>query len=135
MKLKRYRSKISFKLDATPMTDVVFLLLIFFMLSSSFLIDRGINVKLPKTEISEDQLQTKLLLTITKDNRIFLNNKQVSMKKLPFQLKTALARQKEKMLIIKADKDVRHGTVVEIMDIAKINGVQKLAIATEIKKK
>lgn len=135
MKLKRRISRTRFQLDATPMTDIVFLLLIFFMLSSSFLIERGIKVKLPKTELSENQLQTKLVLTITKDSHIFLNAKRVSIKNLPLRLKTAIAKQREKMLIIKADKDVRHGMVVKIMDIAKLNGVKKLAIATEVKKK
>jgi biopolymer transport protein ExbD len=134
MKPSKYKSKVGFNLDPAPMTDVIFLLLIFFMLSSSFIVNQGIKIKLPKTVVSENQLQSKLVVTVTKKNQIFLNTKKVSLKNLPVQLKNALAKRKEKMLIIKADKDVLHGTVVQIMDIAKINGVEKLAIATEAKK-
>ncbi len=134
MKRYKYKSKVNFQLDPAPMTDVIFLLLIFFMLSSSFIINQGIKIKLPKTTVSKEQLENKLVLTITKKNKLFLNTKQVSIKNLPVQLKNALVNQKEKMLIIKADKDVLHGIVVEIMDIAKTNGVEKLAIATEAKK-
>ncbi len=134
MKPSKYKSKVGFNLDPAPMTDVIFLLLIFFMLSSSFIVNQGIKIKLPKTVVSENQLQSKLVVTVTKKNQIFLNTKKVSLKNLPVQLKNALAKRKEKMLIIKADKDVLYGTVVQIMDIAKINGVEKLAIATEAKK-
>ncbi|MCK5533758.1 biopolymer transporter ExbD [bacterium] len=134
MKRYKYKSKVNFQLDPAPMTDVIFLLLIFFMLSSSFIINQGIKIKLPKTTVSKEQLENKLVITITKKNKLFLNTKQVSIKNLPVQLKNALVNQKEKMLIIKADKDVLHGIVVEIMDIAKTNGVEKLAIATEAKK-
>ena len=134
MKRYKYKSKVNFQLDPAPMTDVIFLLLIFFMLSSSFIINQGIKIKLPKTTVSKEQLENKLVLTITKKTKLFLNTKQVSIKNLPVQLKNALVNQKEKMLIIKADKDVLHGIVVEIMDIAKTNGVEKLAIATEAKK-
>ncbi|MCK4533181.1 biopolymer transporter ExbD [bacterium] len=134
MRPSKYKSKVGFHLDPAPMTDVIFLLLIFFMLSSSFIVNQGIKIKLPKAIVSENQLQSNLVVTITKKNQIFLNAKKVSLENLPIQLKNALAKRKEKMLIIKADKDVLHGIVVQIMDIAKINGVEKLAIATEVKK-
>jgi biopolymer transport protein ExbD len=133
MKFKA-KGKIKTGLDMTPLIDTVFLLLIFFLLTSSFLVQPGIKVKLPATESSESQLSKDLILTITKDNDIYLNERKVSLKNLSRNLKLALKKSKERLLIVKADKRVLHGKVVEIMDIAKGAGIDKLAIGTESKK-
>ena len=132
MKFKA-KGKIKTGLDITPLIDMVFLLLIFFLLTSSFLIQPGIKVKLPASESSETQASRDLILTVTKDNLIYLNAKKVSLKTLSRKLEFAFKKSKDKLLIIKADKEVLHGKVVEIMDIARGVGVEKLAIGTEPK--
>ena len=133
MKFKA-KGKIKTGLDITPLIDTVFLLLIFFLLTSTFLIQPGIKIKLPATESSESQISKDLILTVTKDNDIYLNERKISLKSLPRNLEFALKKSKERLLVIKADKRVLHGQVVEIMDIAKEVGIDKLAIATEPKK-
>ncbi len=133
MKFKR-RSHPFIRSDAAPMADVVFLLLIFFMLSSSFIIQPGIKIKLPEAITSQAQLERQLILTVSKDKKIFLNEKRIAMKDLLPELKNVFLDRKDKVLIIKADKRVLHGTVVEIMDKAKLAGAEKLAIATEVKR-
>jgi len=132
MQFRRPRTS-STRLDATPMADTVFLLLIFFMLSTSFVVQPGIQVKLPKAVTSEIQLKKDLILTITAENILFLNEEPVTLDKLGEALEAAFAQRKDRILIIKADQEVRHGMVVQAMDIAKLNGADRLAIATEPK--
>jgi len=132
MQFRRPRTS-STRLDATPMTDVVFLLLIFFMLSTSFVVQPGIQVRLPKAVTSEIQLKKDLVLTITAENVLFLNEEPVTLDDLGEALQAAFAQRKDRLLIIKADQEVKHGLVVHAMDIAKLNGAERLAIATEPK--
>ncbi|MFQ5867834.1 MAG: ExbD/TolR family protein [bacterium] len=123
----------STRLDIAPMADIVFLLLIFFMLSTSFVVQPGIQVKLPKAVTSEIQLKKDIVLTITAENIIFLNEQPVTLDELGEALKAAFAQRRDRILIIKADQEVKHGLVVQAMDIAKLSGADRLAIATEPK--
>lgn len=137
MKLRRSKRLKSASIgpDIAPMADIVFLLLIFFMLSSSFVIQPGIKLNLPKTETNQPQLKDDLVLMIDSKQKLYLENVPVSIKDLGKEIKRKLPNYREKLLIIKADKDVKHGFVVKVMDIAKQSKVEKLAIATERKRK
>ncbi|MBU2567220.1 MAG: biopolymer transporter ExbD [Elusimicrobia bacterium] len=132
----KFRKRVGFTrplLDVTPMADVVFLLLIFFMLSSSFLIEPGIKLKLPATKTAEIQSDKKLILSVKKTGEIFLNERPVRLESLEEELRLLLPLQSEKLLIVRADKEALHGIVVEVLDKAKLAGAEKLAIATEKK--
>ncbi|MEW5766739.1 MAG: biopolymer transporter ExbD [bacterium] len=133
MKFKRVKIKEA-GLDITPLIDVVFLLLIFFLLSSSFIMQPGIKVKLP--EATTDDIKTKkdIFVTIARDDTYFLNEESISLAALPDKLRVLAAKEADQLLIIKADREVKHGRVVEVMDIAKKAGIDRLAIATEPKK-
>ena len=117
--------------DTTPMADIVFLLLIFFMLSSSFIVQPGIRLRLPKAVSSEIDLGRSVIVDISVAGSLFVNDAKVSMEELPQALSIALSAAKEKMAIIKADRKVPHGMVVKVMDMAKLSGAQRLVIATE----
>ncbi len=132
MQFRRPRT-FSTRLDIAPMADVVFLLLIFFMLSTSFVVQPGIQVRLPKAVISEIQLKKDIILTITAENILFLNEEPVTLDELGEALQATFAQRKDRILIIKADQEVKHGLVVQAMDIAKLNGADRLVIATEPK--
>lgn len=122
-------------LEMTPLIDTVFLLLIFFMLTSTFIVQPGIKIKLPLAKTAGSQTKKDLVITITQDNLIYLNGKKINIKNLPQKLKMEKEVSRKDLLIIKADKQVRHGKVVEIMDIAREAGMEKLAIATKPKRK
>ena len=120
------------ELNIVTLLDVVLLLLIFFMLTTSFVLQSGIQVKLPEAAATKVESTKEITVTITKDNQIYLNQQKVSAKQLPQVLKETLARSKgKKLLVVRADKQVLHGTVVKVMDLSKRLGVDKLAIATE----
>jgi len=120
------------KVDMTPMVDVVFLLLIFFMISTTFVETPGIDVNLPKSslEVTEKKPQ-EVKVFIDARGKIVIDDQQVSLKGLKERLKTMGARTAETTFVLMADRDVRHGRVVEVMDAAKEAGFVQLAIATE----
>jgi biopolymer transport protein ExbD len=134
MQIRRKYPRVGPKLDVTPMADMVFLLLIFFMLSSPVFMQPGIKIKLPKTVTAEPELGDKLILNISKEKKLILNGKEVELENLERELRLSLLNRADKVLIVRADKEVEHGLVVEALDKAKLAGAEKLAIATEIKK-
>lgn len=134
MKFKRSDLEISvFQFNLTPLVDVVFQLLIFIILSSSFVMQSGIKVNLPSTVTSEAQLEKEIVISITEEGVIYLMDNSISIIDLPKKLRDVVIASKDKILIIKADENTYHGLVVKVMDIGKMVGVEKLAIATQPK--
>jgi biopolymer transport protein ExbD len=120
-------------LDLTPLVDTVLNLLIFFMLSSSFAFQPGIRVRLPEAASREEEPKQDLVLILTRDHRLYLNDDPLQLAELGARLQERLRDRNDGVVIIKADKEVLHGQVVEVMDIAKSAGAVRLAIATEPK--
>ncbi len=120
--------------ELTPLVDVVFILLIFFALSSSFLILPGVKIKLPASGFAWKKEKSEIHITLTYDNLLFLENKPISWDQLPLILHRESLRYSSPLLIIQADKDVRYGKVVKVMDLAREAGIKRFAIATERKK-
>jgi biopolymer transport protein ExbD len=117
-------------LDLTPIVDVVFNLLIFFALSLNFAVTSGgINVKLPKAASAEPVKAQELTINLTADGKTYLNDKIITLEKLSERLKEK--KDKDSLVIIRADSSVTHGRVVEAMDTVKTNGFSRLAIAVD----
>lgn len=137
MKFKRPRSKSEeVFINLTSLIDVVFLLLIFFMVSTTFAVIRyGIKVDLPKTTTPEERIEENIVISITKDNQIYLGKKWVKEKKDLLSLLKQEVKEKGNLVIINADKEVKHGQVVEVMDLAKVAGATQLGILTSLKEK
>ncbi len=114
----------------TAMIDIIFLLLLFFVLSSSFVLQQGLKIELPRTVTQEHPVRKDLILIIARDKRVFLNNDQVSLQSLWGRLVEELKVQPEGTIIIRADIGVPHGLVVRVMDIAKQAGALRMSIAT-----
>ncbi len=133
MNFKKRENKQDLTIDIAPLVDIVFLLLIFFMLSTSFELHPGLKVNLPETSTKEVKKEPESLkVVLTKTGTIYLNGKKVNVKTL--QKKFASVKNKKTLVVIEADKFSYHGTVVSIMDIAKQNGLSNFAIATKQKK-
>lgn len=118
-------------LNITPLVDVLFILIIFFTVSSTFLEQPGIKLELPKAASAQPEKVEKAILVISPDEKLFFRGEPVTKEALPAVLQKAMANSADRSLIVSADKDVHHGLVVEIMDIARQNGVKKLVISTE----
>ena len=116
--------------DLTPIVDTVFNLLIFFALSLNFAATSGgINVRLPKAATAEPIKAEQLTISLTKDDKLYLNDKAISLEELSKTLEKN--RDKESLVIIRADNAVPHGRVVEVMDMVKTQGFSRLAIGVE----
>ena len=122
--------KIRFKRKKTfpviSMADIVLLLLIFFLLTSSFLVQPGIKVHLPRTATKEALSREKVSITITKSGAVYLDDKPVDITRLPFLLEGV----KDKVMLIKADRDVTIDMTVKVMDMVRRSGANKFVIAT-----
>ena len=130
MTFKTYSDIAKGRIDAAPMVDVVFLLLIFFILSSSFVLQPGIKVDLqPSTARSFSPFQG-LVVTVTRENLLFFNEQRTTLEGLAKSLQAAGQRGRNQELVIKADKQVPHGTVVQVMSMAIEAGIPSINIAT-----
>lgn len=122
------------RIELTSMIDVVFLLLIFFMISTTFVETPGINIQLPEAAATPvDPKAKELKIYLSREGNIYLQEEQVTLAWLQGHL-TELGKRTEGMtFLLLADRETRHGRVVELMDAAKEAGFGKLAIATEEK--
>lgn len=108
------------------MADIVLLLLIFFLLTSTYLVQPGIKVRLPKTATRAAAAQEKITITITKSGAVYLEDKPIQIVNLPYLLKDT----EGKIVLIKADRDVTINMTVKVMEILKKSGAGKFVIAT-----
>ncbi|MFH1459293.1 MAG: biopolymer transporter ExbD [Candidatus Omnitrophota bacterium] len=118
------------EINITPLVDMVFLLLIFFMLTSSFIVLPGIKINLPKAVTSEVIKDKNIIVTLSRDNIIYLNEKPITAEELTSYLKEIVDSQKQRPLLIKADKDTQLGSVVRVWDICRKVGISQINIAT-----
>ncbi len=121
-------------INITSLIDVLFILLIFFMVSSSFIEQPGMKLELPAIKSKETVRLENLVINIAKDGSILLGDDRVSLDNLGSQIKKMIPNIKEKTLVLKADKDASHGLIVQVMDIAKRSGLNKIVIGTRIEK-
>lgn len=116
------------QIEITPLIDMIFLLLMFFLLTSSFVVQPGIKINLPKAATSEIIQAENIEIIISGENVIYFNTKVVTMKELEKLLKQVA--QRKQSILIKADKRVFLGRVVEIWDMCRDLGVSQINIAT-----
>jgi biopolymer transport protein ExbD len=130
-RIKRRTSLKKGQLDIAPLIDVMFLLLIFFMLTSNFVFQPGIKVSLPKAITSEVISSENIVVTVTGQDLLFLNEKPITINELTAKLKEG-ARE-SKSLLLKADTNASLGRVVEIWDLCRDLGIGQINIATNQK--
>ncbi|MCA9742837.1 MAG: biopolymer transporter ExbD [Deferribacteres bacterium] len=117
--------------SAISLTDIVLLLLIFFLLSSSFIVQPGIKVNLPKAATGVPDEAKQITVSISSSEQIYLNSERVSKSTLGTKLRQLLAENPQKLVVIQADQDLSLQKAVEVVDIAKLSGAQRFMIATQ----
>ncbi len=128
MELKR-RNRVNAEFSMASMTDIIFLLLIFFMITSSAISQSAIDVKLPKADANNPNAQDPATVTIKEDGTYFVNDKEIAKKDLENLLVSTLKNETSPTFTIRADENTKHKDVVFVMSIAEAHHFN-LAIAT-----
>jgi biopolymer transport protein ExbD len=115
----------------SSLTDIVMLLVIFFLLTSQFVIQTGVKVKLPGSKTNELSSPSKLIVTLTAGGAVYAGDSEVSIDLLPAKLNEMKAEGLEDNLIIRADKTVEIDLVIKVIDAARTSGIDKFTIETE----
>lgn len=134
MKLDKLRSERAPRLMIIPMIDIIFFLLVFFMMSTLYMVEQKIiPVALPTVSAAQNN-QTKLIpLTLTAGGGIYLEKEEIPFSLLFERIKAELARNPDAAFILRADRRLEYGKVIEVLDILKSSGVQRVSVATEVK--
>jgi biopolymer transport protein ExbD len=120
------------EINVTPMVDVVLVLLVIMMVSATYIVSQSLKVELPKTANGADSVQSLAAVTIAKTGGVYYNQKPIAESELASKLKEAHASNPDVNLIVTADKEVPHGKVVHVIDVARGEGIFKFAINVEV---
>lgn len=126
------RRSIKINLQIAPLIDVIFNLLLFFMLTYQITRDPGIKITFPQSLTARLQDEEKIIVFINKKNEIFLNEKKTGINELKSALKERLKISQKKTVILKADEKVNLGLAVKVMDIAKQVNAEGIVISTKV---
>ncbi|NQT10230.1 MAG: biopolymer transporter ExbD [Desulfobacteraceae bacterium] len=125
------KSRYQIQMPLTSLIDIIFLLLIYFLLTTNFMVDEGIKIKLPQAKTSAPQTEQEITIYVDREGRAFLENQEVPLGNLFERLKEMIGGRKDKLVVIKADRAVILNKAVKIMDVAKAAGAGRLCLATE----
>jgi biopolymer transport protein ExbD len=115
-------------INVTPLVDVVLVLLIILMVSSTYIVAQSLKVQLPKAHATDGTAEKPLTVTLLKGGGLRVNDHDATEAEIQTELKKAVEVDAETSLVVQADKEVQHGRVVHVLDLAKLAGVTKFAI-------
>lgn len=121
------------EINVTPLVDVMLVLLIIFMVTAPMM-QSGIEVNLPSAETRTNPSSGGLVLTVTKDRYIYMENQIINLFLLESRIKSYFVGKEKKIVFLKADKDVPYGYMIDVMDVLKKAGIQTVGLIVDIKK-
>jgi len=127
----RRRNKIMPQVPLTSLIDIVFLLLIYFLLTTNFMVEEGIKIKLPQAKAAAPQTEEVVTVYVDEQGRAFLGSDEVPLARLFDRLREMLEDREDKLVVVRADRAVILNKAVKVMDIAKAAGAERLCLATE----
>lgn len=115
-------------INVTPFVDVMLVLLVIFMVASVYIVKESIEVELPKAATAQDSTDLTLSLVLDRDNNLYLNGNPSNESEIATACQSAVAKNPDVQAIIAADEGARHGRVVRLIDLIRMNGLTKFAI-------
>jgi biopolymer transport protein ExbD len=131
MRGKRMRETQQSEVNMTPMLDVVFIMLIFFIVTASFVKEAGVDVLRPPASTAEPKDKGNILVAITENGQIWIDRRQVDPRALRASIERLHGENPQGAIVIQADKRSQNHLLVAVMDAAKAAGVKQVAIAAE----
>jgi biopolymer transport protein ExbD len=116
-------------LNITPMLDIVFIILIFFVVSTSFVKESGVDVSRPSASTAERKERGNIMIGITADNAVWIDRRQVDIRAVRANIERLHAENPEGAVVIQADRDARTGVLVQVLDQSRLAGVDDVSIA------
>lgn len=116
-------------IDMTPMLDIVFIMLIFFIVTTVFVKDAGIDVNKPEASMAYLPKNANIFIAITSDGDVWLDKREVKVDSVRANIERLLAEQPTDIVIIQADEDAEHGIVIKVMDQVKAAGIDRISVA------
>ena len=125
------RKKKDMGIEMGPLMDIVFILLIFFVVTSSFTRETGVDVTKPQAQTASQLEKENLLIAITREGTIHMNERQVDLASLQDILKQSLSKNPDREAVVIADKEAETGVLVHVIDMCNLAGVKKVSIAAQ----
>jgi len=117
-------------INITPFVDVVLVLLVIFLITAPMMLG-GIDVRVPKTETRTTRPEERLVLTVTRERGVFMENQPITLDRLSRVLKGMAQRNPKASVFLKADESVAYGVVMKVMDVIKKAGIDRVGMVTE----
>ena len=115
-----------------PLIDMVFILLIFFLVTTSFVRETGIDINRPAASTAVSRQKQNILIGVTKDDRIFMDRREIDLRAIRANVERALAENPEGAVIIVADRDSRTGIAIRVMDACRMAGAENVSLAASL---
>ncbi|HWR38739.1 MAG TPA: biopolymer transporter ExbD [Patescibacteria group bacterium] len=132
MKLRNLRLERKPQLMIIPMIDIIFFLLVFFIMSTLYMVDqKTIPVNLPQAAAAQADQEKRIAVTVTADGKVLFDQEPIAPDLIRKRIQTELSRQQDAAFILRADKQAEYGRVVAVLDELKGAGVRRVAVATE----
>ena len=130
---KSYKSKEKdIQINILPMIDIIFVILSFFIISSLYLVKlESIPLDLPKAETSKNELNNPIIVSMDKEGKIYINKNYSDKKSFEFDLIQLISKQDKNFILIRADKEIRYGEFIYVLDILRKYKNLKIAVSTE----
>lgn len=119
------------EIGLTPMLDIVFIMLIFFIVSTSFVKEPGIDPQRPQAQTAEAKTRGNILIAISPADAIWMNKKRIQLTDVRPLVEAAVAENPESSVVIVADRQASTGMVIDLMDRARVAGVANVSLAAE----
>lgn len=128
----RRAAKKSLELNIAPLIDMVFILLIFFLVTTSFVKETGVDISRPTASTAVAKNKTAILIGVTRENTIHLDRREIDVRAVRSGVERAMAENPEASVVIVADKESRTGLVISVMDACKLAGAENVALAASL---
>jgi biopolymer transport protein ExbD len=129
---RRFRQENDNEVDLTPMIDIVFIMLIFFIVTTSFVKESGVDVNRPTASTAEKKSKGNILIAIRPNGDIWIDKREIDIRAVKANVQRLIAKSPQSSVIIQSDTDAKTGVLVRVMDQIRLAGVENISIAASV---